>query len=149
MMRRAVFIMGILALVSPALAQSVLESDFTISVPTPKGEPIVESTALVPLLEGVCYDWHLRLGKTKGPVEVTEIYTLPAAPQSWELGGDSTIVVSDDQLSATSSLTLLPQDGWIASGWCVSAGDPEGDYSFEIMAGDKLLQRFAFEVQSM
>jgi hypothetical protein len=148
-MRRAFCIVTILALAQPALAQTVLESDFTISVPNGEGEPVVESTTLVPLLAGTCYDWHLRLSKVKGEVEITEIYTLPSAPETWGLGENSNIVVSDDQLSATSALSLTPEDGWIASGWCVSEGDPEGDYTFEIRAGDKVLHTFEFELQAI
>ncbi|MGB3335567.1 MAG: hypothetical protein WBA73_00160 [Devosia sp.] len=148
-MRRAFCIVGILALAHPALAQTVLESDFTITVPNGSGDPVVESTTLVPLLEGTCYDWHLRLAKVKGAVEVTEVYTLPAAPQTWGLGENSSIVVSDDKLSATSTLSPTPEDGWIASGWCVSSGDPEGTYTFEIKAGDKLLETFEFELRAM
>jgi hypothetical protein len=141
--------MSILALATPALAQTVTETDFTISVPNGSGEPVVESTTLVPLLAETCYNWHLRLAKVKGEVEITEIYTLPSAPQTWGLSEGSNIVVSDDQLSAISTLSLTPEDGWISSGWCVSKGDPEGDYSFEIKAGDKLLHRFEFELQNM
>jgi len=135
-MRRAFCIVTILALAQPAFAQTVLESDFTISVPTASGSPIVESTTLVPLLAGTCYDWHLKLGKTKGAVEITELYTLPAEPESWGISEGSAIVVSDDRMSATSTLSLTPEDGWIGSGWCVSDGDPEGAYSFEIRSGD-------------
>jgi hypothetical protein len=150
-MKRMFCVVSILALAAAqsALAQTVLETDFTISVPNGSGDPVVESTTLVPLLEGTCYDWHLRLGKVKGAIEITELYTLPAAPESWGLGENNTIVVADDQLSATSTLSLTPSDGWIASGWCVSKGDPEGAYSFEIKAGDKLLHRFEFELQNM
>ena len=148
-MRHAFCIVAILALAQPALGQTVLESDFTITVPNASGDPVVESTTLVPLLDGTCYDWHLRLGKVKGAVEVTEVYTLPAAPQSWGLSEGSLTVLSEDQRTATTPLSLTPQDGWIASGWCVSAGDPEGDYTIEVRAGDKVLQTFAFEVRAM
>lgn len=148
-MKRLLSILSLVALAQPALAQTVLESDFTISVPNGSGDPVVESTTLVPLLAGTCYDWHLRLGKVKGNVEVTEIYTLPAVPETWEFGEDSGIVLSDDKLSATSTLSLVPQGGWINSGWCVSEGDPEGDYSFEIRSGDKLLETFEFELRAM
>ena len=149
-MRYVVCIVSILTLVQPALAQTVLDSDFTISVPrSPGQDDLVESTTLVPLLEGTCYNWHLRLSKTKGAVDITEIYALPKAPMIWDLSEDSTIVVSDDNLTATSTLSLLPEDGWIASGWCVSKGDPEGGYSFEIKSGDKVLKTFEFELQAM
>ena len=149
MIRTFCMVASLVALAQPALAQTVLESDFTISVPNGSGEPVVESTTLVPLLAGTCYNWHLRLGKVKGDVDVTEIYTLPAAPETWGLSEGSTIVVSDDKLSATSTLSLTPEDGWIASGWCVSEGDPEGDYTFEIRSGDRLLETFEFELRAM
>ena len=149
MIRTFCMVASLVALAQPALAQKVLESDFTISVPNGSGEPVVESTTLVPLLAGTCYNWHLRLGKVKGDVAVTEIYTLPAAPETWGLSEGSTIVVSDDKLSATSTLSLTPEDGWIASGWCVSEGDPEGDYTFEIRSGDKVLETFEFELRAM
>lgn len=146
-MKRLFCIIGILALAQPAVAQTVLESDFTISVPRPAGQDdLVESSTLVPLLDGTCYNWHLRLGKVKGAVTITELYTLPAVPATWGVSEDG-IVVSDDQLSATSTLTLTPEDGWIWSGWCVSDGDPEGPYQFVIKSGDKLLHTFDFEVK--
>lgn len=148
-MKRLLSTLILVALAQPALAQTVLESDFTISVPNGSGDPVVESTTLVPLLAGTCYNWHLRLGKVKGDVAVTEIYTLPAVPETWGLSEGSSVVVSDDKLSATSTLSLTPEDGWIASGWCVSEGDPEGDYSFEIRSGDKLLETFEFELRAM
>lgn len=148
-MRQAFCVVAILALAQPALAQTVLESDFTITVPNASGEPIVESTTLVPLLAGTCYDWHLRPGKVKGTVEVTEVYTLPAAPQTWDLGEDSLAVISEDQRTATTPLSLTPQDGWIAGGWCVSEGDPEGDYRIEVRAGDTVLETFEFELRAM
>ena len=148
-MRHAFCIVAILALAQPASGQTVLESDFTITVPNASGDPVVESTTLVPLLDGTCYDWHLRLGKVKGAVEVTEFYTLPAAPQTGGLSEGSLTVLSEDQRTATTPLSLTPQDGWIASGWCVSEGDPEGDYTIEVRAGDKVLETFAFELRGM
>jgi len=154
-MKLALSIVSILALaqtgfVQSSSAQTVVDSDFTISVPrSPGQEDVVESTTLVPLLEGTCYNWHLRFGKTKGALDITEIYTLPAVPQSWGISEDSGIVLSKDKLTATSLLSLVPLDGWVESGWCVADGDPEGDYRFDIMAGDKLLHRFEFELQEM
>ena len=142
-------VFALLALAQPALAQTVLDSDFNIDITLPDGEVLRESTTLVPLMPGACYNWRLQLGKVKTALDITEVYTLPAAPQSWELGEDSTIVISDDKLSATSSLKITPLDGWIQNGWCVAAGDPEGAYSFDIFSGGTLLHRFAFEVRAL
>src|SRR5215217_1654505 len=103
-MKRLLSVLSLLALAQPALAQTVVDSDFTISVPTSPGrEDVVESTTLVPLLAGTCYNWHLRFAKTKGNVAITEIYTLPAVPENWDLSEDGTIAVSDDQRSAIST----------------------------------------------
>lgn len=149
-MKRLFCIGIILALAPPALAQSVVETDFTISVPNPAGgDPIVESSTVVPLLDGTCYDWQIRLAKTKSAITITEVYTLPAAPDTWGVPEDGSVVVSDDQLSAISTLTLTPDDGWIWHGWCVTEGDPEGGYSFEIKSGETLLHRFEFELRDM
>jgi hypothetical protein len=142
-------ILTILALTLPAQAQTVTETDFTIEVPRAGQDDLVESCTLVPLLANTCFYWHLKLAKVKGAVEVTEVYTLPAAPITWGWGEENTIVVSDDRMTATSSLTLTPEDGWISSGWCVSDGDPEGLYNFEILSGDRLLHRFDFEIRSL
>jgi hypothetical protein len=148
-MKPLVPVLAALLLVQPALAQTVIDSDFTISVPNGQGEPIVESTTLVPLLEGSCFHWHLRFAKTKGDVEVVEIYRLPAAPALWELGDDSMTVIAGDRRSATTPRLLTPDDGWIGSGWCVSDGDPEGAYSFEILHGEEVLGRFDFQLKEL
>ena len=146
-MKRVFYGVALLVLAQPALAQTVLDSDFTISVPNGENEPVIESTTLVPLLSGTCYTWHLRLGKVKGDVTVTELYTLPTAPLTWGISAGSGIVVSEDRLSATSTLAIQPCSG--VSGWCVSEGDPEGDYSFEIKAGEQLLHSLEFELRAM
>lgn len=145
----AIVAFALFALAQPAWAQTVLDSDFSIDITLPDGELLRESTTLVPLLPGACYNWRLQLGKVKTTVDITEVYTLPAVPQSWDLGEGSTIVVADDKLSATSTLHLVPLNGWIQNGWCVSAGDPEGSYSFDILSGGTLLHRFEFEVRAL
>ncbi|MCR6670310.1 hypothetical protein [Devosia ginsengisoli] len=145
---RLLLTLSLLALAQPALAQTVLETDFTISVPTTPGQPdVVESTTLVPLLADTCYNWHLRLGKVKGAVEIVEILTLPIAADDW--GTSDNTVISDDQRTATSTMSLTPDDGWIGHGWCVVEGDPAGDYVIEVKSGDEVLHRFDFELQEM
>jgi hypothetical protein len=148
-MKRVLLTACLFVLAQPAFAQSVVETDFTISVPNGTGENVVESTTLVPLLDDTCFTWWIRLAKTKGPVDVTEIYTLPAAPETWGLGEGSTAVISEDRRVATSTYSLTPDDGWIGEDWCIAPGDPVGPYSFEILRDGELLHRFDFEVQEM
>ncbi|WEK03530.1 MAG: hypothetical protein P0Y65_15190 [Candidatus Devosia phytovorans] len=148
-MKRLVAICGLLTLASPALAQTVVDSDFSYVVTLPDGEEIGESSTAVPYVRGVCYYWHLRLAKTKGPISVSEIFTVPAEPASWGVGEDATIAVFDDKAAATSPLSLTPEDGWIGHGWCLAKGDPKGAHSIEILAGDTLLHRFDFTVDEL
>jgi hypothetical protein len=148
-MKRYLLVAGLFVLAHPAAAQTVTDSDMTYTVTLPDGEEIGESTTLIPYHVGACYNWHLRLGKTKGAIAITEVYTLPSKPKSWGLGEGEAIEVSEDRLSATSELLITPEDGWISNGWCITRGDPKGDYSFEIFAGDTPLHRFEFELQAL
>lgn len=140
--------LGLIALAQPAFAQTVLEKDFTLEIAQDSDNPLVESTTLIPLLEGACYYWHLKLAKTKGDIEITEIFTLPSESAGWGTDNED-VVISADELTATSTMTRTPQDGWISHGWCVAKGDPTGDHVIEVKSGDKLLGTFPFQVEEM
>ena len=139
---------SLLVLAQPAFAQTVIEKDFTLTITKADGSEIVESTTLVPLLDGACYNWRLKLAKTKGDIEITEVFTLPSAPASWG-SVNETMVISDDNTTATSNMTLTPVDGWITHGWCVAEGDPTGDHLIEVKSGDEVLGSFPFQVEEM
>tara|TARA_R110002020_G_scaffold304584_1_gene520373 strand:+ start:1676 stop:2206 length:531 start_codon:yes stop_codon:yes gene_type:complete len=144
-MRLSTLIM--LALAQPVLAQTVLESDFTVRTPDSAGRAVTESTTQVPLIEGACYNWHLRLEKVKGEVAVTEVYSLPAPATTWNLGATSATTLSSDRLTATTKRTLTPDGNWISAGWCVAIGDPPGEHRIEILSGDKVLKTFRFDLR--
>ena len=139
---------SLLVLAQPAFAQTVIERDFTLTITQADNSEIVESTTLVPLLDGACYTWQLKLAKTKGAVEITEVFTLPSAPSSWGSVNDSTSI-SDDMLTATSTMSLTPEDGWIWHAWCVAEGDPTGDHLIVVKSGDEVLGEFPFQVEEM
>jgi hypothetical protein len=147
-MKKVLLTLGVLALAQPALAQSVIERDFTLTITGADGKELVESTTLIPLLDGACYTWQLKLAKTKGAVEITEVFTLPSAPSSWGSVNDST-TISDDMLTATSTMSLTPEDGWIWHAWCVAEGDPTGDHKIVVKSGDEVLGEFPFQVEEM
>lgn len=147
-MKQLLLTASLIALAQPALAQTVIEKDFTLEITQADGSEIVESTTLIPLLDGACYNWRLKLAKSKGDIEITETFTLPSAPASWGSTNES-MVISEDNLSATSTMTLTPADGWISHGWCVAEGDPTGDHLFEIKSGDEVLGTFPFQVEEM
>ena len=147
-MKKVLLTLGMLALAQPAFAQSVIESDFILKITKADGSEVTESTTLIPLLEGACYEWRLKLAKTKGEIDLTEVFTLPSAPGSWGSVNDST-TISDDMLTATSAMTLTPADGWIAHAWCVAEGDPTGDHLIVVKSGDEVLGEFPFQVEEM
>jgi hypothetical protein len=147
-MKKLLLTLGMLALAQPALAQSVIESDFILKITKADGSEVRESTTLVPLLDGACYEWRLKLAKTKGAVDITEVFTLPSAPGSWGSVNDST-TISDDMLTATSAMSLTPEDGWVWHAWCVAEGDPTGDHKIVVKSGDEVLGEFPFQVEEM
>ena len=147
-MKKVLLTLGVLALAQPAFAQSVIESDFILKITDASGGEIVESTTLIPLLEGACYEWRLNLAKTKGAIDITEVFTLPSAPGSWGSVNEST-TISDDSRTATSAMNLTPVDGWIAHAWCVAEGDPVGDHLIVVKSGDEVLGEFPFQVAEM
>lgn len=147
-MKRLLLTASLVVLAQPAFAQTVIDKDFTLEITDASGGEIVESTTLIPLLEGACYYWRLKLAKTKGDVAITEVFTLPSAPASWGTPSD-TVVIAEDGLSATSTMTITPLDGWISHGWCVAEGDPTGDHQFEVKSGDEVLGTFPFQVEEM
>ena len=141
--------LGFIALAQPAFAQTVTETDFVLTITKGDGSEVRESTTLIPLLAGACYNWWLKLGKTKGDVEVTEVFTLPSEPAGWGTVND-TMVVSEDNLTATSTMSLTPDEqGWVTHGWCVADGDPTGDHHITVKAGDRVLGEFPFQVEDM
>jgi hypothetical protein len=147
-MKKLLLTLGLLALAQPALAQSVVESDFILKITKADGSEVTESTTLVPLLEGACYEWRLKLAKTKGEIDITEVFTLPSAPSSWGSVNDST-TISDDMRTATSAMSLTPEDGWVWHSWCVAEGDPTGDHLIVVKSGDEVLGEFPFQVAEM
>ena len=147
-MKKLLLTLGLLALAQPAFAQSVVESDFILKITKADGSEVTESTTLVPLLEGACYEWRLKLAKTKGEIDITEVFTLPSAPSSWGSVNDST-TISDDMRTATSAMSLTPEDGWVWHNWCVAEGDPTGDHLIVVKSGDEVLGEFPFQVAEM
>lgn len=140
---------GLLILAQPAFAQTVTETDFVLTITNADGSKVEESTTLIPLLAGACYTWWLKLAKTKGDVEISEEFTLPSAPESWG-SVNETMVISDDMRTATSSMTLTPdENGWIGHAWCVAEGDPTGDHKIVVKSGDRMLGEFPFQVENM
>ncbi|MET3926852.1 hypothetical protein [Devosia sp. 2618] len=142
-MKRLLPVIGLLFLAQPALAQTVTDSDFVLQL---NDGSAPQSTTIIPLIDGACYEWRLKLAKAKSAVDVTEIFTLPAPPTSWN-GVGSNVTISNDKTTATSALQLSPQDGWISHGWCVATGDPVGGHTVVVKVGDKVLGEFPFIVE--
>lgn len=147
-MKRLLPVFSLIVLAQPALAQTVTDTDFLLTINGGSSNEMVESTTLIPLLEGACYEWRLKLAKTKDAVDITEVFTLPTAPAGWGTPGDN-VTISDDLKTATSTMSLVPEGGWIGHGWCVAAGDPSGDHTIVVKSGDKVLGEFSFVVEEM
>lgn len=132
-----------LATVAPAAAApTVLDAVFLVLQ-----DGKVTETNRVPLIPGeVCFQWQIRLDVPDGPVEFTEVFTLPAAPDVWNAGPDEGVEISGDGAISTVTDTYDVKDGWLLHGWCLAEGDPLGQHKMEISVDGTLLHTFVFQV---
>jgi len=147
----AVTVVGLtlLGMIAAAVAQDSGAS-FTVSVRDPQTHEWRRyADTVVPLRpDDACYDWALYLRDATTTATVEETFILPAAPAHWpaspqmELREGGRIAVSRLTLPITGGWP----GGWISHGWCVAAGDPEGEYVIEVRKDNQLLHRYCFLV---
>lgn len=132
-----------IALAAPAAAApKVLETKFVVLQ-----DGKVTETNKVPLIpDEVCFQWHIRLDVPDGPVEFTEVFTLPAAPDVWDTGPGGGVEISPDGATSTLIDTYDVRNGWLLHGWCIAEGDPLGPHKMEISVEGTLLHTFVFQV---
>jgi len=126
------------------------DASFIVSVEDPQTHQWRQySSTVVPLRpDQACYDWVLHLREPTTTATVEETFILPTAPAHWP--ASSQMELREGGRIAVSQLTLPITggwpDGWISHGWCVAAGDPEGEYIIEVRKDNQLLHRYCFLV---
>ncbi len=137
----------------PALGQSKIEvvdkyfyAEFTINGET--GSRF--KTFRVPNLpDKVCFGWVINIKPNNDLVKITEIFTLPAAPEEWGGVDDnsySATKTSDDGKTATTNRFISLKSGVIENSWCLSEGDQSGLHHIVVLNDQQVLAEFEFEV---
>jgi len=136
--------------VATAVAQDGSDASFIVSVEDPQTHQWRQyPSTVVPLRpDQACYDWVLHLREPTTTATVEETFILPTAPAHWP--ASSQMELREGGRIAVSQLTLPITGewpaGWISHGWCVAAGDPEGEYIIEVRKDNQLLHRYCFLV---
>lgn len=125
-------------------------AEFIVSLGDGEGNRSSIASTLVPYLPNqACFGWRIRLAEAPPVLRVREVLKLPAAPAFWSGEDDpySTHVFSADRTTATTEEYQAPEEGWIASEWCIADGDPVGAHSIDVFIEGALVRRFDFEVK--
>ena len=141
-----------LILVSGVGRAAMLETaEFVVSVSDGQGNSRSVISNVVPYLpERACFGWRIRLADRRALVRYREVLKLPQAPKFWSGENDaySPHSFSADRTTATTEEFAAPdKEGWIASSWCIAAGDPTGPHSIDVFIDGQLAKHFDFEVK--
>ncbi|PSJ40610.1 hypothetical protein [Allosphingosinicella deserti] len=131
---------------SDASAIRVLGADFFASDSEHPGSAPVSTRQIAHRPGSSCYEWVVRVMPVARSVTVREVFRLPSAAPQWGVDPART-QVSDDGRESVTEIAEDLSDGMISNGWCVAEGDPVGRYRISVFDGDRLIQRFDFEVQ--
>jgi hypothetical protein len=97
----------------------------------------------------VCFGWVIKVKPRQELAKITEIFTLPAAPENW-IGPDedpySQTMTSQDRKVATTNRFMALGKGQLGNSWCISKGDPSGFHHIVVLSGTQILAEFEFEV---
>ncbi len=99
--------------------------------------------------EKICFGWVIKVKPRSELVKITEIFTLPAAPQAW-VGVDddpySQTTTSKNRKIATTKRFMPLKNGTLENSWCISKGDPSGSHHIVVLNHTQVLAEFEFEV---
>lgn len=99
------------------------------------------------VVESSCYEWTITFKRKEGVAKLTEILLLPAPADEWVINGrKDRSMVNAEQTQATYIHDVDLDQGTAESRWCITKGDPVGDYSITLKQNEKILHRFEFRV---
>jgi hypothetical protein len=94
--------------------------------------------------DNACYKWAIMLDTELSSISTREVFILPSKPKSWGYKEGMTLY-KDSRVSVTEKV-LEVDNGVINNGWCVTEGDPTGDYKIEVYVNEVLAESFNFTV---
>jgi len=128
----------------------VLDQYFYADVLTAGSNSIRKKTNRIPNIpDKICFGWVIDVKPADQLVKITEIFTLPAAPDKWggvENDPYSQTTTSNNRKTATTIRFMALKTGKLENSWCLSQGDASGDHHIIVLNGDQILAEFEFEV---
>ena len=86
---------------------------------------------VVPVWPGrSCFGWQLQIGGRDRDIKLTEVLTLSGPAKLWVAGPETKI--SPDQSTATTIMPAKSEQGLVSRAWCITEGDPAGQYRYDI-----------------
>jgi hypothetical protein len=132
---------------APAPPTEIADAAFGLFKLDDAGNPeAFHETGVVPNVAGQAYGWMIQLKDPPAKVRWREAFTLPAAPNAWDLA-DGPSSLSEDGRTATTDGESEPEDGAIRNVWRVAPGDPVGRYQIKVTVAGAGERTFEFEVR--
>ena len=126
----------------------VLEAVFGIFSPSGAGETSFVPTNTVPYVAGQEYGWFIKVKTDQPTVKWREVFTLPAAPNTWGVEGDTEdLSITNDGKTSTKEQEVAPEEGLIFNSWTIAPGDPQGKHVMRVYIEGRLVHIFEFEVR--
>jgi len=126
---------------------SIISSKFYVGTRHSKDEEFVwtESNFVQLTPDNSCYSWEIELDTYLVAIPTKEILILPETPKVWSVDEGEQTLHHDNKISVLEG-NIKVEDGIIANTWCVSEGDPAGNYKLEVYIKGVLLETFSFVV---
>ena len=124
----------------------ILESSFYVGTRNSTDEEFVWTKSnFVPLIpNNSCYKWAIMLDTESSSISTREIFVLPSEPKTWGYKEGMTLL-HNNRVSVTEKVLEI-DNGVINNGWCVTEGDPTGNYKIEVYINGVLAESFNFMV---
>lgn len=116
----------------PGQSPGASAENFPFVYVTPEsGDTVIVRGNVVPVWPGrACFGWQLKIGGADREVKLTEVLTLSGPAKLWVAGPETKI--SPDQATATTMIPAQSIAGVISRAWCITEGDPPGQYRYDI-----------------
>jgi hypothetical protein len=128
----------------------VLDQCFYGEIITNESDSVRKKTNRIPNIpDKVCFGWVIDVKPANRLIKITEIFTLPTAPDIWGGVEDdpySQTTTSNDRKIATTNRFMALKTGKLENSWCLGKGDASGDHHIIVLNADQVLAEFQFEV---
>ena len=124
----------------------IIDSRFYVGIRSSANDEFIwHESNFVPLIpENTCYGWEIQLDTERESVQLKEVFILPSEPKSW--GDENDISLQHGNRVSVMEKETKVEARIISNSWCVTEGDPTGDYKIDVFVNGVLAKSFSFVV---